>query len=252
MHMERFSPSEVREIRESKLAPEIDCLGTIFAYGSLLDKQNLSELLRKKSSVLTDSDPDKRSEVEIIDVDKQEDIVRLMGSHPGAVFILKGVKMGGMRYFVFPHEELIRRYESKGLKYDELKSRMLVEHGINLEELGDAPFNMSYLINRPAKGDEVEIDVVGGLIIGLRAAELKLLDDWELAPVYERKLVSSIEIKGVKYQPKNITFYQGSSDVEYTPAIKEKNRQILITSREAGELPPTAGWSKGIFSKSNK
>jgi len=236
---EKFSKIYETELRE-RLPESIDTETTIFSYGYLLDIDNLKELLQgargeKKFCIHETSDVQKADE--------------LANSHPNDIVILHNVVLEGVRRFVVNEEQLTNLFKKElskqGKTWNDYEKKMKNKYNY---ELGEEPERHAYLYVVPAKPDEKSKTLNGGLILGLNASELKMLDDYEYKPVYTRQPTKKLCINEKPYTTEHITFYAGSVGNPHTEKTMEKTREILYEGKleKKGKLPSTAKWPHDI------
>lgn len=234
MHV--FNPENTNIRKKQEQMPEnlpeiIDKKGTIFAYGFLLDHDNLKSLLRESRSGI---------EVEIHEARSIEEAADLSEKNPGDLVILRGFELGEVRRQIITNEQFINAYNKK--------------FGENSYK--EEPLNEQYLYTRPAGESEKGRKIAGGIIIGFTEKDLKVLDIDEAVNiekndgVYFRKAVPELEMKSVKFKPKNVEFYGGNvedihkflnPDNSYK-SRREARKSVLDAKRPPGKFPESAKW----------
>ena len=213
-----------------KLPEAIDNEGTLFAYGFLLDHENLKRLFEESR---------KGKEVNIHEAGSIDEAEKLANENPGGVVILRNVKMEGVRAQIITYNQFTEAYKKK---FGE-------EYYYNIDE------GHEYLYVVPAKEGERGRNIEGGLIIGLNNNDLKYFDiDEAVEPekndgVYFRKKVPELEISGKKYKPDNIKFYSGNvGDIHefLNPEDKASSARIarsaILDKKMGRELSDSAKW----------
>jgi len=205
-----------------KMPVFVDKPGTLFAYGSLLDRERLLEQIHEIN-------PD--AKINIQDSGNFKDAYRIRATSPNTIVILHGAELEGIR------ANIIR--ESR------------------FGEPEDAEHEEAYLYVRKAKEGERPRYVAGGLIIGLTKEFLQALDAYELATppkskeddpqFYRRAQVHELRIDGKKYSSKNIEFYEGIAEQHLTDEDREATRKIVLgEGRKRGEKAEGAKWPETV------
>lgn len=231
------------------LPPEIDQNGTIFAYGFLLDHDNIQRLLDASRP---------GEEVEIIEAALIEDATKQRRLSPQAVIILRNVELGGVRVNVMTENQLHRAFEKKsGKPIEDYASTMGQETGHDF--IAEAREN-EYLMVRVANDGEVPKTVNGGLVL-FSKEDLPVIDADEYAVgdegIYARKPVPELNIAGTTYTPAHIEFYSGNVGGNFHTFMNPENPDVSRKEtaralwhsgdRVRGQLPDAAKWphSKG-------
>ncbi len=234
--MTSFSPdkpdlAKKQEQISEKLPETIDKKGTLFAYGFLLDQENLKSLLKESRSGI---------EVEIHEAGSIEEAEKFTEKNPNNIIILRNVKMEGIRAQIITHNQFREAYKKK---FGE-------EYHYNINE------GHEYLYVTLAKEGERGRDINGGLIIGLDGNDLKVIDVDEATNlkkndgVFFRKKVPELKISGKNYKPDSIEFYSGNvgNIHEYLDPENEGSvsaaiaRSAVLKKRRERELSDSAKW----------
>lgn len=244
MSIEAFEPEQDvrREKTEALSLPEsLDRDTTIFAYGSLLDRAKLQELVGRN-----------RGGFEIQETSSIEQASKVVAEHPNDVVILHGAQLDDVRVSVVSDAELRKWYAGQGRSVDEA-----IVRGVWPPEIQ----KYSFLHAHPAGAGEKGRFLNGGLVIGLTETDLtKEIDPFEIPPVYVREPVPKLTIDGQAYIPKHITFYsagipeqrrdpkESAASRRYSRAKTFDGSGKVITSEYSQE----AKWPEGVRSGKTK
>lgn len=236
--------SLVQKENREKLPEEIDKAGTLFAYGFLMDHDNIRRLLKA-------SRPDE--EVAILETTNIDEAARLARQNPDAVIIVRDVEMGGVRVNVATEDQLHRATEKK-------LSVKIEDYAADVKEKAGHDFliparDNQYLMTRVAEEGEVKKTINGGLVI-FQERDLTAIDADEYAEgdegIFARKKAPEISIGGRTFTPRHIEFYAGNvGDLHrfLNPDDPNESRRKAATiysydreGRKIGELPKSAKW----------
>jgi len=193
------SPERKRDIREGeeakKLPETLDNKGTLFAYGYLLDKPKLRELLNTRTSNFP-----------IYETTSIEEASKLT-MIPQSIVMLRGVRMEGVDVGVITEAQLREWYSELGGNV-----QALVDEGVLTQESTHAGlYARASVTGKPSRF------LNGGLVCGFTPSELERIDKFEMVPVYERVKVPRLIIDDGKYVPEHIAFYAGNYKFKRAP-----------------------------------
>lgn len=231
---ESAGSAKIQEQILEKLPEIIDNKGTIFAYGYLLERENLKRLFEE-------SRPGK--EGNIYEAGSIEEAQQLVEKNPEDVVILRNVKMEGVRAQIITSDQFVDAYKKK--------------FGKNFPESDSNGEAQEYLYVRQAEDDKMPRYINGGLVIGLNNADLRVFDiDEGIIPedkdgVYWRKKVPELKIENRQYQIKNITFYSGNAEGDIHKYLDPENkgvissriaRSAILEKKKGREISDSAKW----------
>lgn len=209
-----------------ELPGELDNETVIFSYGSLLEHEQLRELLKD------------RGEFEIFETRNLTEAARLVNNHPKDIVILRNVRLENIRVSIVTETMLRRWYKTRGGELEEL-----IRAGVTSREIPRAVF----LYARPAETFEKGRFLNGGLICNFSKEELSVLDKYEFEPVLKRMRTPELKIGDRPFFPKKITFYAGTESFDdILPEEKAERSRLLGLDRKAGNLSPQARWQRGV------
>ncbi len=244
-NLHKAKEAELQEIFKS-----IDKKGTLFAYGSLLDPQNLKRLL--------DNSGDDRAP-EVYEAKDLEEAGALLKQDPAGIVLLHNVLLDGIRAQIITDGQLLSAYKKKfGEKYpidDANPEQYLYVR---------TPIKKEVILKSGEKTEtrERERSINGGLIIGLTEEDLERLDknetmkkvDGVMDGIYMRQQVPKVIIENKNFTPANIEFYGGNvgdfhkfldpenSAESRLAAISAVTPDSKTSGRNHGELPKSAYW----------
>ena len=219
--------NEIKDLKE--LPAELDQKTALFAYGSLLEHEQLRELLRQ------------RGEFRILETENLARAVRLVIDNPRDIVILRNVRLENVRVCIVTETILRRWFENRGGSIEEH-----IESGVAPIEIPRSLF----LYARPSDPFEKGKSLNGGLIFNFQPNELSVLDKYEFAPVLKRTRAPELKIAERAYFPRNITFYAGTESFDdIQPEEKAERARLLNLNRKRGRLSPQARWPERIRQK---
>jgi hypothetical protein len=211
------------------LPSELDNETVIFSYGSLLEHEQLRELLRN------------RGEFKILETNNLAGAARLVKENPRDIIILRNVRLENVRASIVTESMLRRWYKLRGGNIERL-----IRAGVTTREIPQAVF----LYARPARPEEKGRTLKGGLIFNFTADEILMLDEYEFKPVLERVRTPELYIENRRFVPKRITFYAGTESVgDITDEEKTERAKLLYLNRKPGRLSPHARWKSDVRRK---
>lgn len=210
----------------NSLPKEIDNDTVIFSYGSLLNHQQLRELLKS------------RGEFRIFETIDLIEAVKLTKANPNDIIILKNVILENVRVSIVTETMLRRWFQNYGGNLQKL-----IEAGVTTQNVPEALF----LFARPAKINEKGRTLNGGLICNLKKDEVLMLDGYEFEPVLKRTRVPKLKIQNQTFIPQHIVFYAGTvSTSDMTSDEKNERSYFLNLNRKRGQLSPQAKWQRNV------
>jgi hypothetical protein len=239
-----------KERKLKKFFESIDQKGTLFAYGSLLDPQNLKRLL--------DGTRDGEAP-EVYETNDLEKASTLSKENPSALIILRNVLLEGIRAQIITDKQLLSAFEKKfGESYSVDNNNPEQYLYVRTPLKKEKALKNGEKIETPERGRPIN----GGVIICFSGENLPITDKKEgmgkkydrIGWIYMRQSVPQITIDNAKFIPENIEFYGGNvGDIHIfiDPENSEKSRLSAIRSvapkvetseRKLGELPESAYW----------
>lgn len=232
----------------TKLPAVIDRPGAIFAYGFLLDHDNVHRLLQASRP---------SEDVAILEAASLAEAVRFRKKDSAAVVILRHVELAGVRVNVVTEALLHQAHEKKtGLPIAQYAALMRKQTG---HDFLVPARDHQYLMVRVAEVGERPRFVIGGLVL-FSAQDLPAVDADEYCigdqGIYARKRTPELVIEGQCYTPRHVEFYAGNVGEFHSwmnPDDPRATRRIASTvfsynrpGRACGQLPHSAYWPHTI------
>ena len=209
-----------------QLPVELDNESVIFSYGSLLEHDQLRDLLKN------------RVDFKIFETSDPAEAASLVKNNPKDIVILRNVRLENVRVAIVTERMLRRCYKNRGGEIEEL-----ISLGVTTTEIPQALF----LLARPAELFEKGRHLNGGLICNFTEYELAILDKYEFEPVLKRTRTPELKIGSRTFFPKAITFYAGNEVFDsITPEERAERARLFNLTRKAGQLSPQARWQKNV------